>query len=525
MARTVGCENPVLRTAGRCGWPVLWLAIALQLPLSCTQEKTATPGDGDEAGCFTAATDAAGVAIVSHTNGEMLLEAEVYDSTGVPLAGLDVTYLAATPYPLVAFSQAGSGEPAGTFRLVPPTPLRAGASGEDELHRTAVFILNLLDPRVGRLYDPARDGFTPTRYTNLAEIRRVIGYEMIDLILSATPGLEDRGVRTRAQLAIDPLLGLYIMNFDRWFGESPDSATYITAHGWSRAALFARNQHGSYRYRFYRDVHGQRSYMIPLGVAALVTIAAPRNGDAFADPPQRQQILTGRVNLPPEVVTADGGRVELWANGQRLSGALAIGGDGTGDGTTFSTLSPLQLALGENTLRVVACVSEVNCGLQNGANGEAGEASVTVTYEEAPSGPSAPELSAFTHPSVFPCPDAQVRVDFHFRDADDDVVSAYELATWSFNGVPGSHEGVYAVNSQPALACFTQLEADCGFDLAYGGTNGGDWVHWEFYVVDAQGLESNHLVMVMNITGDCDEPRAAFGAEAWFAGAAASARP
>jgi hypothetical protein len=487
------------------GKMALGIGLVLALALgSCGKESATAPDPDPITGYSAATTGADGAAVVQNADGATVLEVVAYDEAGNPLSGLAVDYLAASPNPLVAFTQAATGAAAGTFELVAPTALRAA----DDAHAIAVVILNLLDPQRGRLYDPERDGFSPTRNTNLAEIRQVLDLETLTAIIETTPGFAEPRECTRTQLGA--LIEHYntMIGFERGYSHEPGSEPRLLAERLTRVALFAQNQHASYRYRLYLDQRQHACFMVPLGVTATINIDTPANGASFLDTAQRRQSLAGRVALPPEVVTADGGKVELWANGHLMSGALGVGGDGSGAGSAFNTLAPLQLALGQNTLRVLVYVNEVNRGLANGVNGEAGEASVTVDYEEPPSGPSAPVMTNIVYPTDFPCPDSQVPISFHFVDRDGDVEIAHEVANWSIRGVPGDYDRTASVHYQSNLECFTQIESDCTINLSYGDLTGGDWIHWEFWVVDGTGRESNHLELQMDIVGDCDGVRA-----------------
>jgi hypothetical protein len=273
------------------------------------------------------------------------------------------------------------------------------------------------------------------------------------------------------------------------------------------AILIARSagQHDSFIYEIVADDQLKNRFFLPMGVAAGVDIDSPLNGATITDEDDRDVEVTGTIDLPPDVLTLDGGHVELWVNGVLFPDALGIGGDGTGSGSLFSSSSKFRLAEGENTFRVVAYVNEINRGLENGPAGEAGEAIVTINYEGGTSGGNAPSLTLLTHPTTLPCPNGASPVAFDFSDPDGDVVTAYQNMSWSMNGQTGSELTIIDVYEYDRGACLRGTEAQCSFDLTYWDMNGGDWIKWEFWVVDAEGLASQKLSFTVYFTGDCSQ--------------------
>jgi hypothetical protein len=457
----------------------------------------------DEQGILTSITDEEGITLIEDAEGEILLEAEVLDFDGNPLPNLDATYLACSPHPLVCFNDAESGDAAGTFLLVPQETSAQGGfkTPAADGHSTAIFILHLLDPTLGRLYDPLRDGFSPTRYPNLDSIRKVVSLDEIMYVLEFTPGVEDLGIVTRGEL-----MGIFdsernIRYFDECIDNDPSEGANVIAHRVGLFSLFAANQDNSYRYRRYRSTHTETRFLLPLGVSATVTIDNPTDGETFTDPADQIQHVTGTIGCPPEVLTQNGGRVEFSWDGAAMSDNLLVTGDGTGNGSEFATDAPLELAEGENTFQVTAYVSEVNRGLETAADGVAGQAAVTVNYEGIDAGAHAPALTGLNHPTEFSCPDGTVPISFHFSDPDGDVVTAYEALTWHVNGESGSLEGSVPVDEETNLECLRGTEADCTLTLSYTGLHAGDWFRWEFWVEDAEGLVSEKLDVLVTITG------------------------
>jgi hypothetical protein len=272
----------------------------------------------------------------------------------------------------------------------------------------------------------------------------------------------------------------------------------------SLAVFLARTagQDDSFVYETIGDGTAANEFFVPIGVSADVNITAPTGGETIANGADRNIELTGTINLPPAVLTTDGGHVEAWFNGAQYPNILSIGGDGAG-GSTFSSASLFELAEGENTFRVVAYVSKINRGLENGPGGEAGETTITVTYEGGVDGPTAPTLSLVTSPTVLPCPDGSSPVAFEFADPDGDVVTAYQYTSWSMDGITGTRTDVYDVYVEDRHACLRGTEAQCSFDFTYWNMKGGDWVGWEFWVEDAEGLTSNKISFHVTFTGDC----------------------
>ncbi len=469
---------------------------------SCTKEQGSPngPAMSSPSSLLEAVTDDQGFALIVDASGETLFEAEAYDSLGHPLTGLDVTYITSDADPLLAFNQAESGDPAGTFLIESGSAALASEASGDSAPDIGVFILNLLDPTQGRLYDPARDGFSPTRYPNIERIRQVVAIDDLLLILQTSPSLTDGGVKTRGEL----VGGMQPAHRERLFTGLASGSWWGVPllHRFAMLVLFAQNQHDSYRYHCFELDNLRGRMFLPLGVQATVTFSSPLDGETFAGAGQRQQTIAGRINLPPTVTTADGGRVELRGNGVLISNALGVGWDQAGTGSAFTSI-PLELAVGENALQVSVYVNEANRGLENGAEGLAGQATLTLHYEE-DSGSHAPVFTSISYPTSFPCPDGSLPVTFHFSDPDADVVTAFERAQGVVNGAPVEYERSAAVADHPNLSCLTGASADCTIVITYGSVMSGSWFDWEFWVVDATGLASNHLAFRATIEPGCD---------------------
>jgi hypothetical protein len=496
------CLSPILARRHLLCSSVLCLAL-----LSCAckggDSTTAQPEPQEEPQVLMTSTDESGAAEVRNADGDTVLHLEAIDENGDPLPEVDVLYLGGSPYPLVAFNQSESGDPAGTFELVPGSDQLSKTAGEGGQIDSGVFVLNYLDPTLSRLYDPGKDSYQPVEYPNIGELRQIVDLNALRMYLLTVPGLEDDGEITTASLrdVFEPGYRAHMME-EVFHGVCPAERCPI-AHRVARIFEYCENQHRSFRYQRYVTDQEVKWFWLPLGVAAGVTIDSPVDGATITGEDDRDVEIAGSINLPPDVVTADGGHVELWINGVHYADALGVGGDGTGDGSLFSSSALVHLAEGQNTIRLVACVSEVNRGLENGPEGEAGEATVSVTYQGGDSGLTAPSLTQLTHPSSFPCPEGTVPLTFHFSDPDGDVVTAYEHMSWSFRGQPGDQLRSGDVSAQEKFECLRGTEGDCSFELTYQGFEGGDWFRWEFWVEDAGGLVSQKLTMTANVTGDC----------------------
>jgi hypothetical protein len=325
------------------------------------------------------------------------------------------------------------------------------------------------------------------------------------MYLLTVPGLE----RT-ARHTLGYIRGFYpeesLQRYFDKFGDCVD--THEECHLWLRGAVLAvrtAGQHDSFVYEIYADKNNNYMFFMPMGVAADVSIDTPLDGTTVTSEADRDVEVTGTISLPPEVLTTNGGHVELWFDGVQYPDVLSIGGDGTGKGTIFSSTALFELAEGENTFRVVAYVSEINRGFENGPEGEAGEGTVTLTYEGGTTGPTAPSLSLVTYPTSLPCPDGSAPVAFDFQDPDGDVVTAYQYMSWSMDGQTGDSMDTYDVYEHDRHSCMRGTEAQCSFDLTYWGTDGGDWIRWEFWVEDAEGLQSNRISFLASVTGNCPE--------------------
>jgi hypothetical protein len=461
------------------------------------------PENQEEPHVLAASTDDLGVADIQDADNITRLRVETVNENGSPLPGVDVTYLETSPYPIVAFNQSDSGDPAGMFQVVPGTGDAMRTAEEPKGIDKGVFILNYLDPTQSRLYDPEKDSFVPVEYPNLAEIRQIVDLDALRFYLLGVPGLIDRGETTIGSFRndFDAEYRAHIM--ERVFTGLCSPEQCPVAHRLARLFAYSAGQDDKFRYQVYGSERGIAWFWLPLGVSAGVTIDSPHDGATITNEDERNVEVTGSIDLPPDVLTIDGAHVELWVNGAEFPGVISVGGDGSGEGALFSSTSLVQLAEGENTIRVVAYVSEVNRGLQNGPAGEAGEATVTLTYQGGVSDPHAPSLTQLTHPTSFPCPEGTVPVSFHFSDPDGDVVTAYEYSAWSVGGQTGDQLRSADVTTNDKFVCLRGTEGQCGFNLSYGGFNGGDWFRWEFWVEDATGLVSQKLTMTANITGDC----------------------
>lgn len=501
-----GFISPLQRLVRRLFVPAMCLALAVGGCKATDSGGNTQPQPPEEPQVFSAATDASGLAEVQDEDGVALMRIQTTDESGNPLAGVDVIYLDSSPYPIVAFCRPETGEPAGTFLAVAGGSTAAlSVSETDNGLDMGVFILNYLDPTTSHLYDPGTDPFHPVGQSNLEGIRRLVDLDALRMYLLTVPGLEGR-VRydlgfIRSQYPANTLMSL----FDKFAGCVD---THEGCHLLLRAVTLAvrtAGQHDSFTYEIFADNELEHMFYAPMGVAADVNIDTPLDGVTITSETDRDIEVTGTINLPPDILTLDGGHVELWVNGIHYSNALGVGGDGTGTGSMFSSSTTFELAEGENTFRVVAYVSEVNRGLENGPAGEAGEATVTVNYQGGTSGPTAPSLSLVTYPTSLPCPQGASPVAFDFTDPDGDVVTAYQYMSWSIGGQTGDVTNVYDVYDQDRHACLRGTSAQCSFDLTYHGVNGGDWTRWEFWVEDAEGLSSNKISFMAVVTGDCLE--------------------
>jgi len=506
MLTSLSCAQRSIRACLRL-LPIAMLCLVSAI-CGCSGDDSTTssqPETPDEPQVFTATTDSSGVAEIRDAESYAVMLVETVDQEGTPMAGVDVMYIESSPYPIVAFNDSACGDPAGTFQVLPGTGAARRIAGETAQMDIGVFVLNYLDPSLSRLYDPERDSFVPVQYPNLEEIRQIVDLNALRLYLLAVPGLEEVGVRTRSEM-----LGHVPIEDDISLMETivSDCPVYDCPifHRRANFIAYTSNQHDNYRYQVYSSTSGVPGFFLPLGVSAGITIDSPVDGATISNEDDRDVEVTGIIDLPPDVVTTDGGHVELWVNGTHYPGVLGVGGDGTGEGSTFSSSSLFQLAEGSNTFRVVAYVSEVNRGLETGAGGMAGEATVTVTYDGGASGPRAPSLTNLTHPTSFPCPGGTVPLTFDFSDPEGDVVTAYEYLTWSMRGETGDQLFTADVATNDKFTCLRGTEGQCSFELTYQNLTGGDWFTWEFWVEDANGLESQRLTFTADITADCRLP-------------------
>jgi hypothetical protein len=464
------------------------------------------PDPQEEPQVFSTTTDVSGLAEIQDDDGAALMRIQTTDENGTPLADVDVIYLDSTPYPIVAFCQPETGDPAGTFQAVSGVGgAELSVTAADTAMDMGVFLLNYLDPTLSRLYDPQIDQFEPAGQSNLEEVRHLVDLDALRMYLLVVPGLEAKGRYTLSYIR-EVFTQQTVMRLFEKHGDCVDPAEECQM-SLRTAILMARTvgQNDSYTYEIIADGNLENRFFLPMGVAASVTIDSPLDGVTITSEDERDIEVTGSINLPPDVLTLEGGHVELWVNGVHFPDALGVGGDGTGKGSLFSSSSQFQLAEGENTFRVVAYVSEINRGLENGAGGEAGEAIITINYEGGTSGGNAPSLTLLTHPTTLPCPNGASPVAFDFSDPDGDVVTAYQNMSWSMNGQTGSELTIIDVYEYDRGACLRGTSAQCSFDLTYWDMKGGDWIMWEFWVVDAEGLASQKLSFTVYFTGDCSQ--------------------
>jgi hypothetical protein len=466
---------------------------------ACDSEKTHTPEPVTNAAVYGASTNDDGVANVENESGETVFTAVAADSSGTPLAGLEVTYFGAAPELLVAFNDAATGEPLGTFAA---TPGVAGAKRDrtrqsaDGSIQTGVFILDMLDIGGGRLYDPSRDGFQPVLPNTLEELRARLSYDDVEFILNTCPGIEDFGERSLGDIG-----PLHASDDDRLFDiydNRLEPEERMAVHRVSRLATWAIGRPSSYRVHIWRSLPDGRFFFIPVGAQVIPTIDAPQNGHTVTDESQRVVSVSGRLHEEPVFLTADGGHVEIYANGVHLAGALSVGGDGSGK-SVFSIPGGLQLVSGENRLEVVAYVGEAGWGFATPVSGEVGRSSVTVNYE--PSEESAdPALSALNYTPTVSGPDGTVPINFHFRDGQADIARFHWKGNGEINGQVTSGEFEHAITEIPDLAgMIGTVEGNSTIFFKYGDVDEGGWFNIEFWIIDAAGHSSNHLMVQMTI--------------------------
>lgn len=484
--------------------------------------NSTAPGDDenqndDPIGSVIENTDEAGLVEIRNASDEVVFEAEVLDSLGNPLPDVEVCYFLSSPNDLACFLDAETGSPMGMFELVTEETYGRGktAQSKSEDVNSGVFILSLLDPSLGRLYDPGRDGFAPTRSTTLQSIRRVMDYEDLTTIIEMTNEVMETRVMTKAEI-VGSLANSTSRLFSLYEHEPSQGPDFIILQRVTRLISFVENQHDSYRYRLYRiaNATGLIGYFIPLGVQAAVTITNPVDGTTYTDADDRLQMVTGTINRPPDILTSDGGHVDLYGNGVLIGQAISVGGDGSGEGAEFSSEGDVQLAEGENTLQVIAYVSEVNQGFENGIDGEAGKATITVNYEPEEADPTAPALSSFSHPTQFGGPDGQFSVSFNYADPDGDIALVWEHLTYYMLGQGGDITASGSIYEHDDFACLRGTGGGCELLISYTGFTERDWFEWELWVEDSTGLSSNHLELLVTITsggpivGRRTEPRA-----------------
>lgn len=454
---------------------------------SCNRERIVAPAASHPLQVYGATTQWDGTARIEDESGATIFVAAAYDPSGVALPGLDVTFFGSSPEPLVAFNEAVGGEPIAMFAVTPGSTSSKSETFLDSDYQTGVFILNQVDIMSGRLYDPARDGFVAAVPNTLRSLRRVVSYDDLDRILTFVPGLTDLGEFRLG--SPEPFLIDTATHFLDRLGGGDTPAEQAVGHRVLRFFTWANGRSPNYWVHAWSGTGENDRFAVPLGVRLDVTIDSPTPGQTFTGSGQRELHLSGRINDEPGLVTTDGGHVDLIANGQVLRDVLAIGGNGSG-GTTFS--SSLLLADGQNRIEVVAYVGEAGRGLATPPTGEAGRTTVTVLFQ----GPqtTAPVLSELVAPSTVPGPDGIVNVSLHFEDPDGDISWFHERMNGIIRGEGFANEAEGAVTDRTELEIMDGgTSGDCSFPLPYFGLAGGDWLQYEFWVVDGQGQSSNHV--------------------------------
>lgn len=447
-------------------------------------------------GVFLATTGANGQAAVVNDSGEVVLVVETLDSLGSPIPDLEITYLESDPDPLISFND-GDGEPVGTFLIEGGAAMK----GEPVPALSGVFILSLLDPTFGRLYDTDNDDFETGVLNNIETIRSVIDWEDLEVIFAMTPGLTDEGIKTKGEMMATPHTDGVLRSYERRPGDLYLSY-YVQRIG--VFSLLAENQHDHYRYRHYK-YKNSIGFLIPLGLEVAVLIVEPADGAVFSSAADREQEIWGTLDVSPDVVTSAGGQLKLLLNGAAMGDVLELEEDGRG-GSSFSSSALLELPSGETTIEIVAYVSETNRGFQSAADGLAGSATSRVRYTGQLEGPFAPVLSGLSHPTSYPCPDMSFVIGFDYTDPDADGATLYMHVTTSMGGGEEEDLGItaFAIQGDPGIACLKGTSGRCEFNAHYEDADGGYMIRYEFWVVDAQGHESNHLTVQVDVTGDCD---------------------
>ncbi len=495
----------------------MFAAFFLSLILLCTipgcfsgedSPGSTAPGDDENQeeeadGAVILHTDPSGIADVRDGAGDLVFEAEVLDSLGSPLAGVELCYFLSSPNDMVCFVDSASGNAMGMFELVSGETFQQDKNATFDGQNTdaGVFILSLIDPTMGRLYDPERDGFAPTRSTTLQSVRRVMDFEDLTTIIEMAAGVTMVEDKTKAEI-MESFANSDSRFFQRYIEDPSNPARFIIAQRVTRFVSFSSEQDDNYRYREYRAMmHGYgTAFYVPLGVQAAVTITNPVDGTTYTDSAERLQVLSGTINRPPVIVSSDGGHVDVWGNGALVSPAVHVSSSGSGTGSLFSTEGELQLAEGENTLQIVAYVSEVNRGFENGVDGEAGKTSVTVHYEPEEAEPTAPVLSGLSHPTLFGGPDGQFTVSFDYTDPDGDISLVWEHLTYFMLGQGGEVTASGSIYEHDDFACLRGTGGSCEILISYTGFTERDWFEWELWVEDSTGLSSNHLELLVTIT-------------------------
>lgn len=463
------------------------------------REKLTT--ESEEAAVYEATTGSDGVAELDLSNQGGTFVAVALDPTGAPLPNLHVSYFAATPEPIVAFTSE-DGSPVATFAVT----LSGSSSGrstsalsEDEGSEIGVFILSMLDLGAGHLYDPLRDGFTTPHLNKLRTIRYMLNYEDLRALLDTVPGLTERSTKTVGAMRADMVDTAGYM-FRRLNQGDMSQRAQLFAHRFLRIATWMSGVSPNYRVIMWRGEETETAeppfFLIPLGVQSTVTIDGPLAGQTFSGATQRDVTVAGRINEEPALLTTDGGHVELFVGGAEIPGVVVVGGDGSG-ASTFSLSGLLRLEPGENQIEIVAYIGESGRGLETPINGESGRAAVRVTYEDA-SNP-APVLSNLQYTATVPGPNGSIPLSWHFRDADGDIARFHEVASGTMNGQPVHSENEGAIAQIPALSCMVAtVEGDCGHAFNYRGVENAS-LSYEFWVIDGTGLASNKLLARLTI--------------------------
>lgn len=489
-----------LRSGRRAGFLAALVIALILLALGCfgspsSDDEGSNGTTSSDPGVFLSTTNDSGLATVTNDSGDVVLVAETRDSLGAPIPGLMVTYLDCSPEPMVAFN-ADSGEAVGTFLIAP-----GDAAKQDEPGVSAgVFILSLLDPTYGRLYDPQRDDFATGVQNNIASIRGIVGYDNIQLILDTTPGLVDTGIKTKAELMAEQ--GPY----EKWLRLYDESPTFTSSAIVQRCGSFVKlseDQHDNYRYRKYKDSKTGLNFLLPLGLTVNVQIVSPANGAVYTEGVDREQTIWGALDVTPDVVTLDGGEFHLYVNGALYGGTVQFLGDGA-SGTTFTGQTPITLGEGETTVEVTTVVNEPNRGFESSEDGTSGTGVSRVRYQGQLEGPFTPSIGGLSYPVSAPCPDFIYQFGFDWSDPDGDISTfSFRMTTYRASIDDLTDWGVQSLAASN-FPCLSRTSGECSIGTEYEGEDGGDWIRTEFWLTDAGGRESNHLTFQLNITGDCD---------------------